>query len=75
MFRVKRHDPTLKMKRTNLEKGQLTWRSLVGDLVGQFRAYHAESVGKGAADPALESRDPIEGLRQLVGVVVHLWSR
>ena len=57
-----------------IEARELTWSSLVGDLVGQFRTYHTDSVGNGTSDPALEARYPIEGLCQLVGVVVHLWS-
>lgn len=50
----------------------LTWWSLIRNLIGQLRTEGPKCVDDGSFDPALESRDPIESLRQFVGVVVHL---
>ena len=51
---------------------QLTWRSLVRDLVGQLGAQHAEALDDASLDPFLEAFDPVESFGQFVGVAVHL---
>ena len=54
---------------------RLTWRPLVGDLIGELGADGAEAVDEEAADCGVEARDAPEGLRQFVGVVVDLRRR
>ena len=55
--------------------GAATWRSLVGDLIGEFVVEGAERAQKEVAYESLEPRNAAESLRQFVGVVVDLRGR
>ena len=55
--------------------GAATWRSLVGDLIGEFVVEGAERAQKEVAYESFEPGNTAESLRQFVGVVVDLRGR